>query len=319
MSSFFYSLPVLVTGATGFIGSHLVRALIGEGANVSIIKRPRSSLWRVLDVIKKLTILEADLLDKSSLDRVLRNKTFGTVFHLAAHTTHERIKQRMDDVFNQNIRGSANLFHYFLNHPIRTFINTGTCEEYGDNPAPFDESMREKPVSPYSASKVAITHYGQMLHRIYNFPLVTVRPFLTYGPYQTRDFLIPYAISRALRSQPIETTKGKQTRELHYISDMVDGILLAATNKKAIGEVIDLGNGKEYKVRDVVKMVVTLTNSSSKLRFGTLPYRPGETLRFYCRGEKAKKILGWKPKISLQEGLKKTITWYAEHERKLND
>ena len=303
---------MLVTGATGFIGSHLTRALVQREAKVSILKRPSSSLARLKDIAKRLRILEADLTDERRLKAALKRSDHQIIFHLAADTNHSRLQKLIKKTFEKNVVGSLNVLNFFLDRPIKVFVNVGTCEEYGDNSAPFHEDMREKPVSPYSASKVAITHYCQMLYKIYDFPAVTLRPFLTYGPYQEGDFLIPYSIKRCLRSLPIKTTKGEQTREFHYVTDIVEGILRAASSKKAIGEIIDLGTGKEYVIREVLQKIRTLTDCKSKWK-RDVPYRPGEVMRFYCRGDKARKLLGWKPKVTLTEGIKRTIAWQEKH------
>ena len=122
--------------------------------------------------------------------------------------------------------------------------------------------------------------------------------------------LIPYVITSALLNKPIKTTKGEQTREFNYILDIIDGYVLACTSKKAVGEIINIGNGKEYIIRDVTRQILTLMKSKIKLD-DSLNYRSGETMHFYCSNEKAKKILKWRSKVSLEEGLAKTISWYT--------
>lgn len=305
----FKNLNVLVTGATGFIGSNLVRTLVQKGAKVSILKRPKSSIWRLKDIITRIEILEADLRDKRHLQIALRKKDFRVIFHLAACVKREPSVSLIKENLETNIWGTINLIDCMNRLDIKSFVNTGTCDEYGDNPVPFHEKQRENPLSPYAASKVAASHYCQMIARTTGFPIITLRPFLTYGPFQTGDMLIPNVVASCLKSLPIQVTKGQQTREFHYISDIVDGFLLAATNKKAIGEIIDLGTGKEHTVKEVVEMIVKLTDYRLKWRLGDLPYRENEMFRFYCGGEKAKRLLKWQPKISLKDGLKKTIEW----------
>lgn len=305
----FKNLNVLVTGATGFIGSNLVRVLLQKGAKVSILKRPESSVWRLKDIITRIKIIEADLRNKHQLQLTLKKEDFRVIFHLAACVKREPSVSLVKENLETNVFGTINLIDCMLKQNIRSFVNTGTCDEYGDNPIPFHEKQRENPLSPYSASKVAATHYCQALTRITGFPVITIRPFLTYGPYQTGEMLIPSVINSCLKSLPIQATLGQQTRELHYISDIVDGFLLAATNKKAIGEIIDLGTGEEHTVKEVIEMIVKLTDYRLKWELGDLPYRENEIFRFLCRGEKAKNLLKWQPKISLKDGLVKTIDW----------
>jgi len=309
---FFAKKTVLVTGATGFIGSHLVRTLIDANARVTILTRPRASSWRLRDLNHKYQTLTADLTHKSRLRRVLSDKHFSVVFHLAAETNHERTGKFLAKSFRVNLGGTINLTSNLLKQPPQVLVNVGTCEEYGDQKTPFFENLRENPVSPYSASKVAATHYLEMFHRIFKFPVVTVRPFLTYGPGQLGDYLIPYCIQQALLTKPLITTHGTKTREFHFVTDIVNGLLLTAATPQAVGEIIDLGTGQEIKISQVVKTILDLTHSTSTWQSGTLPERPGETKRFYCRGGKAKKLLGWQPQTSLTLGLKKTINWYVK-------
>jgi len=305
----FKNLNVLVTGATGFIGSNLVRVLLQKGAKVSILKRPKSSVWRLKDIITRIKILEADLRDKRNLQLALKKEDNKVIFHLAACVKRERSASLIKENLETNVWGTINLIACMTKLDIRSFVNTGTCDEYGDNPVPFNEMQRENPLSPYAASKVAASHYCQMLSRTCGLPIITLRPFLTYGPYQTGEMLIPDVVTSCLKSLPIQATLGQQTREFHYISDIINGFLLAATNKKAIGEVIDLGTGEEHSVKEVIEMIVELTKYRLKWKLGNLPYRENEIFRFYCKGDKAKKLLKWQPKISLKDGLIKTIDW----------
>ncbi len=305
----FKNLNVLVTGATGFIGSNLVRVLLQKGAKVSILKRPKSSVWRLKNILTRIKILEADLRDKHHLQLALKNSDSRIIFHLAACVKREPSSSLIKENLEANVWGTINLIDCVTKWDIKSFVNTGTCDEYGDNPMPFNEKQRENPLSPYAASKVAASHYCQMLTRTTGLPIITLRPFLTYGPYQTGEMLIPDTVTSCIKSLPIQATLGQQTREFHYISDIVNGFLLAATNKKAIGEIIDLGTGEEHSVKEVIEMIVELTKYSLKWKLGNLPYRENEMFRFYCQGEKAKKLLKWRPKTSLKEGLIKTIDW----------
>lgn len=303
---------VLVTGATGFIGSHLVDQLVSLNAQVTVVVRSASSHWRLQKISDKIEYLTADLTQPETLKRAYKGRKFDFLFHLAALTKHDRNPALLTQSFNHNVIGALNLFAYFLNSGIKMVVNIGTCEEYGNNKAPFHELMRESPVSSYSASKVSISHYAQMLWRIYKFPIVTVRPFLTYGPRQTDDNLIPYIIRQTLKNMPFNTTKGEQTREFHYVSDMVEGILQAAATPQGRGEVIDLGTGEEYQVKNVVKLIMSLTKSKSVWK-KDLSYRQGEVMHFYCKGEKAKQLFHWQPKINLEKGITRTIAWYKNY------
>lgn len=304
---------VLVTGISGFIGSHLARRLVGEGAEAYGLVRESSNLWRIQDLKSQIKLHYADLRDFESLRKVILTIKPQKVFHLAAYVDVSRSLDVMDEMVEVNLGGTLNLLRALDGTGYDCFINTGTCEEYGDNTVPFRESQVPNPVSPYSASKVATTMFCQMLHKTKGLPIVVLRPFLTYGPGQESNMLIPSLIRKTLKNEAFEMTEGEQTREFNYVDDTVDGFIKASLNPRAIGELINIGNGLEYKVRDVVEMVLRLMHGSLKPKLGALSYRPGETWHFYCDNTKAKEILGWKPKVNLEDGLRLTINWYQEY------
>ncbi len=304
---------VLVTGISGFIGSHLARRLVAEGAGVEGLIRNSSDLWRISDLKKHVKLHYADLTDYESVRKAVRDVKPLKIFHLAACVDVSRSFEVMDDMAEVNIKGTLNLLRAAEGTNYDCFVNTGTCEEYGDSPAPFCESQVPNPVSPYSASKVAATMFCRMLHKTKGLPIVTLRPFLTYGPGQENDMLIPSLIKKIIMGEAFEMTEGEQTREFNYVDDIVDGFIKAAVAPGAIGEIINIGNGREYKIREVVEVVLRLMDSPLKPKMGALDYRPGETWHFYCDNAKAGKIMGWQAKISLEEGLKNTIAWFRKY------
>ena len=301
---------MLVTGAAGFIGSHLSRELVKKSAEVHLIDRPGISTTRIRDILDKVSVHYVDVTDYGSLRNSIREIKPQKIFHLAACVDATRDWNIIDKMINVTIKGTLNLLRSLEGVSYDCFVNTGTSEEYGDNPAPFRESQVSNPVSPYSASKVSTTMFCQMLHKTMNLPIVTVRPFLTYGPGQESQMLIPSLIKSLLKGKSFKMTRGEQTREFIYVDDIIEGFILAGTTPEAIGEVMNLGSGVEYRIKDVAKMIASLIGSPVKLEIGALPYRPGETMHFYCSNEKAKKILGWRPNVPLEAGLKRTIDWY---------
>ena len=305
---------VFVTGATGFIGSHLARRLLKEGLEVHVLLRKNSSQFRIKDIIRNLIVWYGDLTDYPSIRSCIRDLRPQIVFHLATHRNVKRELELIDSMTDVNVKGTANLLKALIDEKIELgcFVNTGTCEEYGDSPAPFREDQREMPVSPYSASKVGATHLCQMIFKTMGLPVTTLRPFLTYGPYQDTDMFIPSLIHHCIERSDFPMTEGDQTREFNYVDDIVEGFILAATSRNAIGEIINIGNGVEYRVKDVAEKIVKMMDNPVRLLIGALPKRPGETSHFFCNNEKAKRILGWFPKVSLDEGLERTINWYTK-------
>lgn len=313
MTTTLSNLKVLVTGISGFIGSHLARRLGEEGAEVHGLVRSSSNLWRIQDLNNQINLHYADLSDSESVKKAVQAIKPKKVFHLAAYVDVSRSFEVVDEMVEVNIKGTLNLLRALEGTGYDCFINTGTSEEYGDNPAPFREDQTPNPVSLYSASKVATTMFCQMLHKTLGLPILTLRPFLTYGPGQESNMLIPSLMKKVLKGEALEMTKGEQTREFNYVDDIVDGFIKASISPEAVGEIINIGNGLEYKIREVVEMVLKLVNSPIKPNLGALAYRPGETWHFYCDNTKARKILCWEPKVDLEDGLKRTINWFQKH------
>lgn len=304
---------ILVTGATGFMGSHLTRKLVALGGNVSIILRNTSDTSKISDIFHEIDKHNVDMGDVNVLRDTLKNIRPKIIFHLAAYTDVSRTFSGIEHIIESNIRGTINLLHALEGIDLESFVNTGTCEEYGDNPVPFHEDQLPNPVSPYSASKTALTFFCKMLHKTMGYPIVTLRPFLSYGPYQDQNRFISQAITAALKNNEFKMTAGEQTREFNYISDIVDGFIKASITKNAIGETINIGNGVEYQIKDVINRIFNMVGSSGKLRIGALPYRVGEARHFYCNNTKAREILNWEPVVDLDSGLKMTIEWYQKN------
>ena len=304
------NIRVLVTGISGFIGSHLARRLLQEGAEVHGLVRKSSDLWRIQDTKNQINLHYVDLRDFEPVRKEVHNIEPQKIFHLAAYVDVSRSFEVMNEMIEVNINGTLNLLRALDGTDYNCFINTGTCEEYGDNPVPFREDQIPNPVSPYSASKVSTAMFCQMLHKTMGLPIITLRPFLAYGPMQESNMLIPSLIKKAINREKFEMTEGEQTREFNYVDDIVDGFIKASATKKAIGEIVNIGNGKEYKIKDIVLKILNIMGNPIEPLIGALPYREGETMHFYCDNTKATKLLGWNPKVTLDEGLEKTVNWY---------
>lgn len=307
---------VFVTGADGFIGSHLTRRLIEDGAKVHVFLKKGAGHSRLGDLFGRMEIQEGDIRDFRTVSLCLKKIKPAFIFHLAAWRNVVRQPEVLEEMMDVNLRGTVTLLraaHAGLSR-LKCFINTGTCEEYGDGPVPFREDQRESPVSPYSASKVAATHYCSMMFSSFGLPVMTLRPFLTYGPGQDADMFIPSLITHCLMKKNFSMTRGDQTREFNYVSDIVHAFMCAAYRyEKCCGEIINVGNGREYTVFDVALKITDMTGSPIRLLRGAIPKRPGEAVRFFSDHRKARVLLQWKPSVSLDQGLRKTIAWYREH------
>lgn len=300
---------VLVTGANGFVGSHLTRRLIKENADIFVFARDNN---KIKDISNKITSYNIDITKFHDVKEIVAKIQPEKIYHLAAFNDVRRLPSLMDKLIQVNVQGTVNLLNA-LDDRYDCFVNTGTCEEYGNGAAPFVEEQLPMPVSPYSASKVAATMICHMYNKTLGRPIVNIRPFLTYGPNQDATMLIPQVITSCLSKKTFKMTKGEQTRDFNYVEDVVDAYIKASTTKSAIGEVINIGSGKESKIIDVVEKIVKMMKNPIEIKVGALPCRPGEVMHFYSNNTKAKKILGWHPKIDLDEGLRRTIKWYTEN------
>jgi len=303
---------VLITGAAGFIGSHLTKRLLIEGAKVHTLLLKDADIFRIKDIFSNLNVKYIDIRDYESIRKYIREIKPQLIFHLAALRDVSRELRLIDEMIDTNVKGTVNLLKAIIEEkiPIEYFINTGSCEEYGNGITPFSETNKEIPVSPYSASKVASTYICNMLFRTYNIPIVTIRPFLTYGPSQDPDMFIPSLIIHCLKNKNFNMTDGYQTREFNYIDDIISAYIIAAKSSKIAGEIFNIGNGVEYSVKEVACKIVRKMNTGIKLNFGSIPTRPGEAEHFYCDNQKARLMLGWTPSVNLEDGLQKTIEWY---------
>lgn len=301
---------VLVTGGSGFIGSHLCRRLVTEGAKLAVVTRYDSIIdnVRLADLWGKIVVVESDLRNPDSLKKVAAFRPH-IVFHFAAYNHVGDSFGNVSEAIDVNGKGTVNLMDAY--EAYERFVYISSSEIYGyQEEVPFVEEARPFPISPYSVGKYAGELYARMKWHVYKRPVVVLRPFNAFGPYQSPRAIIAEIVLKCIRGEEIRTTKGMQTREFNFVENLVDGFILAATREEAVGEIINLGSGREVRIRDLVRMIHRLSGSSSRLRIGALPYRPTEIWRMFASNEKAHRLLGWKPEVSIEEGLRRTIEWY---------
>jgi nucleoside-diphosphate-sugar epimerase len=304
---------VLVTGGSGFIGSQLVKSLLQRGAKVAVTSRYGNVVKniRLADCWSCIDVIEADLRNRGAL-QAIRSFEPQVVFHLAAYEHVGQSFGQVEECFDVNAKGTANLFDVCEGVP--KFVYIATSEVYGlQETVPFVETMDPKPLSPYAITKYAAELYCQMKQRIgCGTSIVLLRPFNAFGPYQSTRAIIPELILKCLRGEPIRTTPGEQTREFNFVTNLTDGMLLAAEHPEKIDGPMNLAGGQEVAIRDLVHKVVEFTQSRSHLEIGALPYRPNEIWRMRGDATRARQLLGWQPRVSFDEGLKTTVEWFRD-------
>ncbi|EKD93861.1 MAG: NAD-dependent epimerase/dehydratase [uncultured bacterium] len=304
---------VLITGASGFIPSYLTKRLLQLGYHVSITTRYKSIInkERLCEVWDDLHVIEADIRNQDSLRQIALLKP-DIIIHMAAYNHVGDSFKNVSEALDVNCKGTANILEAYQDY--ERLIYTSTSEIYGyQEEVPFREEMLPRPISPYAIGKYSGELYCQMKMRMMNKPIVILRPFNTFGPYQSSKAVIGEIIEKLLKNQPIEATEGKQTREFNYVDDIVDGFVKAVEVPEAVGKIINLGNGREVPIRELITTLHSLTNSRSDLRFGVLPLRPTEIWRMCADNSKAREILRWFPAVSFEEGLKRTIEWFKDY------
>jgi nucleoside-diphosphate-sugar epimerase len=235
------------------------------------------------------------------------------VFHLASPVVLKRDPQLLEALRRQIVEGGKALV-LACESSSTPVVVAGTCEEYGDNKAPFSEEMPARPVSPYSVAKAELSAWVMERTASANLRATVVRPFLTYGPGQTHHRLVPTAIRAALRGEGFDATDGTQTRELNHVDDMALGFV-AAGRPEAEGQLFNLGGGEEHSMRNVVQTIYALVGADPKaVRWGVLKQRDGEVDRFFGDHSLSQSVLHHFPRIGLEDGLRATIAWWRSSE-----
>ena len=297
---------LLVIGGTGFIGHHLLRAAHQRDWEITSVSLNPPTKDRF---VTGVSYLYFDLSNRGLVKKYLA-EDFDYVVNLCGYINHKLFKNGGRNLIDNHFITIQNLVEVLPRNKLKRFVQIGSSDEYGNAPAPQNEKMREQPISPYSLAKVASTHFLQMLHCTENFPAVILRLFLTYGPGQDSRRFLPQIIRGCLDDAVYPTSAGEQLRDFCYVDDVVRAIFQALTPMVATGEVFNIASGEAVSIRTMIEKVCGLTGSG-KPSYGEVPYRPGENMSLFASVSKAKKVLQWKPLISLEEGLTKTINSFV--------
>jgi dTDP-glucose 4,6-dehydratase len=305
---------VLVTGAGGFIGSHLVERLVSDGAQVRALLRYNSRGDRGLlellppEVLQEVELFWGDLRDANSVRKAIRR--IEGVFHLGALIGIPYSYHAPDAYVATNVGGTLNLLEASLDQSIEFLVHTSTSEVYGTaQRVPMDETHPLQAQSPYAATKIAADQLAQSFHLSYGLPVATIRPFNAFGPRQSPRAVIPSIVNQALQGGNINLGSVDPVRDFTYVEDTVNAFVLAATVKGAIGQVINVGTGRGTSIGELAATVLHLSNNDAKVVLDQRRLRPerSEVRRLICDASKAKTVLGWEPTYTLEEGLAEVI------------
>lgn len=309
---------VLVTGAGGFIGSHLVEHLVSHGAVVRTLVHynalGRSGWLDSSPCRDHVEIVVGELCDRDSVAGA--TKGAEVVFHLGALIAIPYSYQAPLSFIKTNVEGTLNVLQAAREANVVRVVHTSTSEVYGTaRRVPIDESHRLQAQSPYAASKIAADKLAETFYLSYGLPVVTVRPFNTFGPRQSARAVVPTIVTQCIAGKTVRLGNVGPTRDLNYVTDIVDGFYRAAIAPEVAGRTINLGSGLEISIRDVVDLVANLMGREVETVTEPVRVRPAtsEVERLVADNALARSLLGWRPTISLEEGLRRTIDWFEKH------
>lgn len=311
---------VLVTGAGGFIGSHLVDELLEQGADVTaFVHYNARNDWGMLegrynDKTPNLSVIAGDITDSLFVKKAVSGKEI--VFHLAALIGIPYSYVAPESYVNTNIKGTLNIMQACLDAEVDRVVHTSTSEVYGTAQyTPIDEKHPLQGQSPYSASKIGADKIAESFYCSFGLPVTTIRPFNTFGPRQSTRAVIPTIITQALTSSSVKLGSLTPVRDLTYVADTVQGFIKLAESKKTVGKTINTGSGRGVTIGELANIIIGQVNPGATITCEKERIRPdkSEVMQLLCDNRCAKDLAGWEPGYSLEDGLSLTIDWMKEH------
>ncbi len=321
MANYYKNKRVLVTGADGFMGSHLTERLIAEGAKVSVFIRGNSTTGTTQYTLKNIKHIEGEMdgiitgniASADARELVIKNRP-DIIFHLAADAYVPNSFDHPLEVMETNVIGTLNMLHAVKEGKgIKRIVCTSSSEIYGMTiGGSIDEEHPLYPSSPYAASKAAADKYCYSYWNTYHLPITIIRPFNTYGPRHTYD-VIPKFIDLALKGRNLTVQgTGRQSRDFTYIDDMVDAFMIMGSHKDAIGKAVNFGTGEAITINYIARKIKEFSGSKSSIIHTR--ERKAQVPKLLCDYSFAKKLFNWKPKIFINEGLRRNIQWVKENQ-----
>lgn len=309
---------VLVTGAGGFIASHLTEQLVSLGARTrALVHYNALGTWGWLDQsphTDDIEVIAGDVTDYHSIYGAMQG--IDVVFHLAALIAIPYSYHAPNSYVNTNILGTLNVLQAARALDTSRVIHTSTSEVYGTAQfVPIDENHPLQGQSPYAASKIGADKLAESFYRSFGTPVITIRPFNTFGPRQSARAVIPTIITQCLAGDTVRLGNLTPTRDMNYVANTVDGYVRAATVDGALGQTINLGSGREISIGDLADLIIRLTGSEVTIESEQQRIRPdkSEVNRLLADHTLARDLLGWTPAITLEDGLQRTIDWLRDH------
>lgn len=303
----------LVTGAGGFVGANLVRALVEKGYDVHACVRPEGDRWRLIDIVHAITVSPLEMTDTEAIKKTVHMVQPEYVFHLA-HYGGNRGQNESATIRRVIVDGTAALYEACGDVPgLTAIVATGSSSEYGAKNEPMREDMRLEPNTEYGLAKAWATLYGQHMAREQGLPVTTLRFFSIYGPYEAQTRLIPAVILALLKGEQPQLSNGDAVRDFVFVTDAVDA-LLAAVLKSHPGEIFNIGTGVQTTLKDTVEYIAEIIGVPTPLSWGSMEQQSFDTATWRANMAHTEAILGWKAETNLHDGLRETIEWFKKHQ-----
>jgi NAD dependent epimerase/dehydratase len=311
---------ILVTGADGFIGSHLTEMLVKQGHRVKALSQYNSfNYWGWLediDGLEQIEVLSGDVRDPHYCKHITQN--VDVIYHLAALIAIPYSYVAPDSYVDTNIKGTLNICQAALDNKVGRVVHTSTSEVYGTAQyVPIDEKHPLQPQSPYSASKIAADAMAMSFYNAFGLPLTIARPFNTYGPRQSARAVIPTIITQiAGGKKQIQLGDVSPTRDFNYVEDTCRGFIALAESDRTLGETVNIGSNSEISIGDMLNLIKDIMSSDVEFIVDEQRLRPekSEVNRLWCDNRKIKALTGFEPQIDLEEGLRRTVDWFLQPE-----
>lgn len=297
---------MLVTGAAGFIGTHLVKRLLAENLEVAVVVRNKEKSGNYYPEAK-VRHINVDILDFNKLSKAIKSFSPGVVYHLAGIRPMGISWAAVQQAYQTNFNGTMNLLRSLQEVDCQSIVAIGSIAEYGLSSPPYKEQQALQPRTIYGSSKAAASQLAVLAGQLFNMPVTILRPSLVYGPGQGEKMFLSQLIKALSNGRSFSMTEGEQYRDFIFIDDLIECIWLASNTDRASGLIYNVGSGQSITLREAAFIVANIMGKTNLLRIGAIPYPKGEQFAYCVDINRAKQVLGWTPKISFEEGIKRTI------------
>jgi len=305
-------MKIFLTGSSGFIGANMVRHLLDSNHELHVVLRDTElTPWRLSGIENQLNIWQGDITSKSSIEYILNEVRPEAIIHMATYGAYPTKQADFDSTIQTCYIGLANILSSYNRYGI--MINTGSSSEYGICGKPMSEYDLPHPADYYGAAKAAATILCQTQTRLKASPIITTRLFSTYGPYEDRGRLFPYAIAGCLAGKPMSFTSGRQIRDFIHVDDVCSCYSELLERPDLAGQIINVGTGHPSSVKSAISKIFKYTGNLSQPSFGSKPHRDNEAMHWLADMSNAHKHLAWRSSHTLDSGIVKTVEWFKDN------